>query len=49
MRADGLMSRKSWPAAVLGYVRAEFRRRFGLQWLNPIDFNNIYALLMRGR
>ena len=37
------------PAAVLGYVRAEFRRRFGLEWLAPIGFNNTYALLMRGR
>ena len=37
------------PAAVLGYVRAEFRRRFGLEWLAPLGFNNTYALLMRGR
>ena len=37
------------PAAVLGYVRAEFRRRFGLEWLAPLGFNNTYALLMRGQ
>ena len=37
------------PAAVLGYVRQEFRRRFGLEWLAPLGFNNTYALLMRGR
>ena len=37
------------PAAVLAYVRAEFRRRFGLEWLAPIGFNNTYALLMRQR
>ncbi|SNR31295.1 ABC transporter permease/substrate-binding protein [Hymenobacter mucosus] len=33
--------------AVLGYVRQEFRRRYGLEWLAPIGFNNTYALLMR--
>ena len=37
------------PAAVLGYVRAEFARRFGLEWLAPLGFNNTYALLMRGQ
>jgi len=37
------------PAAVLGYVRAEFRRRFDLEWLAPLGFNNTYALLMRGQ
>ena len=37
------------PAAVLGYVRAEFRRRYGLEWLAPLGFNNTYALLMRGQ
>jgi osmoprotectant transport system permease protein len=37
------------PAAVLGYVRQEFRRRFGLEWLAPLGFNNTYALLMRGQ
>ncbi len=37
------------PAAVLSYVRAEFRRRYGLEWLAPLGFNNTYALLMRQR
>jgi osmoprotectant transport system permease protein len=35
------------PAAVLGYVRQEFRRRYQLEWLAPLGFNNTYALLMR--
>ena len=37
------------PAAVLSYVRAEFRRRYQLEWLAPLGFNNTYALLMRGQ
>jgi osmoprotectant transport system permease protein len=35
------------PAAVLQYVRAEFRRRYGLEWRAPLGFNNAYCLLMR--
>ncbi|MDB5236175.1 MAG: transporter permease [Hymenobacter sp.] len=35
------------PEAVLNYVRAEFRRRYALEWLAPLGFNNTYALLMR--
>ncbi|MBF9221724.1 ABC transporter permease/substrate-binding protein [Hymenobacter ruricola] len=35
------------PAAVLRYVRQEFRRRYQLEWLAPLGFNNTYALLMR--
>ncbi|HEX8506167.1 MAG TPA: ABC transporter permease/substrate-binding protein [Hymenobacter sp.] len=35
------------PTAVLNYVRAEFRRRYQLEWLAPLGFNNTYALLMR--
>ena len=30
-------------------MRAEFRRRYGLEWLAPLGFNNTYALLMRQR
>ena len=37
------------PTAVLGYVRREYRRRYQLEWLAPIGFNNTYALLMRRR
>jgi glycine betaine/choline ABC-type transport system substrate-binding protein len=28
-------------------VRAEYRRRFGLEWGQPLGFNNTYALAMR--
>lgn len=35
------------PMAVFGYVQREFRRRYGLEWLPPLGFNNTYALLMR--
>jgi osmoprotectant transport system permease protein len=35
------------PAAVYGYVRAEFGRRYGLAWRAPLGFNNAYCLLMR--
>ncbi|MCB2406496.1 ABC transporter permease/substrate-binding protein [Hymenobacter lucidus] len=37
------------PPAVLQYVRQQFRRRYGLEWLAPLGFNNTYALLMRQR
>jgi osmoprotectant transport system permease protein len=33
--------------AVFGYVRQQFRRRYQLEWLAPLGFNNTYALLMR--
>ncbi|MDF7811346.1 ABC transporter permease/substrate-binding protein [Hymenobacter sp. YC55] len=33
--------------AVLRYVRAGFQRRYNLEWLAPLGFNNTYALLMR--
>ena len=35
------------PRAVYAYVRASFRRRYNLEWLAPLGFNNTYALLMR--
>ncbi|MBT2558392.1 ABC transporter permease subunit [Hymenobacter sp. ISL-91] len=35
------------PVAVLAYVRREYRRRYNLEWLAPLGFNNTYALLMR--
>ena len=37
------------PDAVLHYVRGEVRRRYHLEWLAPLGFNNTYALLMRQR
>ncbi|MET4104980.1 glycine betaine ABC transporter substrate-binding protein [Hymenobacter sp. UYP22] len=35
------------PEKVLQYVRAQYRRRYQLEWLAPLGFNNTYALLMR--
>ncbi|RYY53476.1 MAG: ABC transporter permease subunit [Chitinophagaceae bacterium] len=35
------------PNKTYDFVRAEFRTRFGLEWLRPIGFNNAYALMMR--
>jgi osmoprotectant transport system permease protein len=35
------------PTAVFDYVQREFRQRYGLEWLQPLGFNNTYALLMR--
>jgi osmoprotectant transport system permease protein len=35
------------PQAVFDYVQAGFRRRYQLEWLSPLGFNNTYALLMR--
>ena len=29
------------------YVKTEFLKRYNLQWLKPIGFNNAYALMMR--
>ena len=35
------------PRAVYAYVQAGFRRRYNLEWLAPLGFNNTYTLLMR--
>jgi osmoprotectant transport system permease protein len=32
---------------VYRYVKAEFEKKFQLEWLEPIGFNNAYALMMR--
>jgi osmoprotectant transport system permease protein len=32
---------------VYNFVQGEFVRRYGLSWLEPIGFNNAYALMMR--
>ncbi|TGE16145.1 ABC transporter permease/substrate-binding protein [Hymenobacter elongatus] len=37
------------PPAVFHYVQTEFRRRYRLEWLAPLGFNNTYALLMRNQ
>lgn len=36
------------PAAVLARVRAEYRRRWNLEWLDPLGFNNTFAMVVRG-
>ncbi len=36
------------PAAVLDRVRGEYRRRWNLEWLNPLGFNNTFAMVVRG-
>jgi osmoprotectant transport system permease protein len=33
--------------SVYAYVRERFDKDFGLNWLDPIGFNNAYALMMR--
>lgn len=33
--------------SVYGYVQARFNALYDLQWLDPIGFNNAYALMMR--
>jgi osmoprotectant transport system permease protein len=32
---------------VYGFVKSEFRKKYDLEWLQPIGFNNAYALMMR--
>lgn len=36
------------PRAAFARVREEFRRRWSLEWLEPLGFNNSYALVLRG-
>ncbi|MDQ2753655.1 MAG: ABC transporter permease/substrate-binding protein [Bacteroidota bacterium] len=33
--------------AVYNFVKSEFMQKYNLQWLQPIGFNNTYALMMR--
>ncbi len=35
------------PAVVLRRVRSEFRRRWGVEWLAPLGFQNTYAIAVR--
>ena len=37
------------PAVVLERVRAEYQRRWQLTWLDPLGFNNTFAMVVRGR
>ncbi|MGA2738258.1 MAG: glycine betaine ABC transporter substrate-binding protein [Bryobacteraceae bacterium] len=36
------------PGAVLERVRAEYRKRWGLEWLDPLGFDNTFAMVVRG-
>jgi osmoprotectant transport system substrate-binding protein len=36
------------PAATLDRVRAEYRKRWNLEWLDPLGFNNTFAMVVRG-
>src|ERR1022692_2539643 len=36
------------PAAVLERVRAEYRKRWRLEWLHPLGFDNTFSLVVRG-
>lgn len=38
----------SEPVAVLQTLRTEYERRFRLQWLDPLGFNNTFAMVIRG-
>ncbi|MCB0583963.1 MAG: ABC transporter permease/substrate-binding protein [Phaeodactylibacter sp.] len=33
--------------AVYGYVKTRFRKQYGIEWLEPLGFNNTYALMVR--
>lgn len=39
---------ESDPAAVFGRVREEYKRRFGLEVMPPLGFNNTFAIVVRG-
>ena len=36
------------PAAVLARVRSEYRRRFNVEWLDPLGIDNGFAMVVRG-
>jgi glycine betaine/choline ABC-type transport system substrate-binding protein len=36
------------PAAVLQRVREEYRKRWRLEWLDPLGFDNTFAMVVRG-
>jgi glycine betaine/choline ABC-type transport system substrate-binding protein len=36
------------PAADIALVRAEYQARFDLEWLDPLGFNNTFAMVIRG-
>jgi glycine betaine/choline ABC-type transport system substrate-binding protein len=36
------------PAAAMALVRAEYQARFGVEWMDPLGFNNTFAMVIRG-
>ena len=36
------------PAAGMALVRAEYQARFGVEWMEPLGFNNSFAMVIRG-
>lgn len=36
------------PVAALAHVRAEYQARFEVEWLDPLGFNNTFAMVIRG-
>ena len=36
------------PAAVMALVRAEYQARFAVEWMDPLGFNNTFAMVIRG-
>jgi glycine betaine/choline ABC-type transport system substrate-binding protein len=36
------------PAAAIALVRGEYQARFGLEWMDPLGFNNTFAMVIRG-
>jgi len=36
------------PAAAMALIRAEYQTRFGVEWMEPLGFNNTFAMVIRG-
>ena len=36
------------PVAAMALVRAEYHARFGVEWMDPLGFNNTFAMVIRG-
>jgi osmoprotectant transport system substrate-binding protein len=36
------------PAAGIALVQAEYRARFAVEWIDPLGFNNTFAMVIRG-
>jgi len=36
------------PGAVMALVRAEYQARFAVEWMDPLGFNNTFAMVIRG-